>query len=87
MSGPKTKSIYVSSRQRLVIESLERASSTTQQLAERCRIILLATEGQSNEGMGRALGVNRQLVRRWRSRWANRQNQLAEAEKENASDK
>ena len=87
MSGPPAEAIDVTTRQRTVLESLERASSTSQQLAERCRVVLLAAEGGSNETVGRALGVDRQLVRRWRKRWGAGRNRLAKAEQQKANDK
>lgn len=87
MSGPPAKLVEVSARQRAALESIERASSTSQQLAERCRVVLLAAEGQSNEEVGRALGVDRQLARRWRGRWADSDERLATAEDEGATDK
>lgn len=87
MFGPPAKTIHISPRQRVALESIERASSTSQQLAERCRVVLLASEGESNEGVGRALGVDRQLVRRWRRRWAHRHGQLVAAEEEGVTDK
>jgi putative transposase len=86
MFGPRAIPIDVSPRQRTTLEQIERASSTSQQLAERCRVVLLATEGDSNESIGRALGVDRQLVRRWRRRWAEGHKRLCEAEDEGATD-
>lgn len=88
MSGPLARRIEVSARQRAVLESLARASSTSQQLAERCRVVLLGAEEdtRTNEEIGVALGVDRQLVRRWRGRWADRHERLTEAEAEAATD-
>lgn len=86
MRGPLAQSIEVTSQQREALESLEGASSTPQQLAERCRVVLLAAEGESNEGVGRALGINRQLARRWRSRWAEGFDRLVAAEQEDVTD-
>ncbi len=87
MSGPSARAIGVSARQRAELESLTRASSTSQQLAQRCRVILLAAKGQSNEAVGRALGVDRQRVRRWRGRWADGHERLAAAKNEDISSK
>ena len=87
MSGPLARTVKVSARQRAEIESLVRASSTSQQLAQRCRVVLLAVEDKSNEAIGRELGVDRQLVRRWRGRWAHGQQRLATAENEGVTDK
>lgn len=87
MSGPPATAVEVSARQRAALESVERASSTSQQLAERCRVVLLAAGGEPNARVGRALGVDRQLVRRWRGRWAESRARLTAAEEEGATDK
>ena len=87
MSGPPAKTVTLTAQQRDILESFDRASSTSQRLAERSRVVLLANEGTSNEGIGRALGVDRQMVRRWRSRWADAEERLLEAENEEATDK
>jgi putative transposase len=87
MSGPPARFIEVSARQRAALELIERASSTSQQLAERCRVVLMAAEGESNDGIAQALGVDRQLVRRWRNRWADGRARLTAAEDENATEK
>ena len=41
----------------------------SRRLAERCRIILLAEEGQTNEQIAGALAMSRQKVARWRGRF------------------
>lgn len=43
---------------------------TPQRLAERCQIILRASEGETNEQIAQALGITRQKVARWRARFA-----------------
>ena len=47
----------------------------------------MSAEGQSNAEQGRRLDVDRQRVRRWRTRWADNETLLAEAERQGASDK
>lgn len=39
-------------------------------LTERCRIVLLAVEGENNEQIAATLGITRQKVARWRARFA-----------------
>ena len=41
----------------------------SRRLAERCRIILLAAEGQTNEQIAGTLVMSRQKVARWRGRF------------------
>ncbi len=86
MAG-RSVAIEVSIRQRMVLETLVRAKLTPQQLAERCRIVLESAEGQPNLHQAKALGVDRQRVRRWRHRWAAAREALAAAEQQNASKK
>ena len=85
MPGPAT-TIEVTARQRAVLEALTRAASTPQQLADRCRIVLMSAEGQANVHQAAALGVDRQRVRRWRGRWASAQERLGTAEEEGVGD-
>lgn len=83
----KAVSIVVTERQRALLERWRKnKAGTTAQLIERCSIILLSADGVNNTEQGRRLGVDRQRVRRWRSRWAENQERLAEAEQEEVSD-
>jgi hypothetical protein len=79
--------VEVTARQQRLLESLVRAASTPQQLAERCRVVLMSAEGERNLHQAAALGMDRQRVRRWRGRWAAAQARLAAAEEEAANDK
>jgi transposase len=47
----------------------------------------MSAEGLNNEELGEELGVDRQRVRRWRTRWAKAAADLAVAEKDGARDK
>src|SRR5207245_1531520 len=85
--GKKAVTVGVSERQRGLLEGLCRAAGTSQQLAERCRIVLLSAEDETNEEQGAELGIDRQRVRRWRGRWAEAEASLADAEREKPSDK
>lgn len=42
---------------------------TARRLGERCRIVLLANEGHTNEEIARQLGITRQKAARWRARY------------------
>lgn len=84
----KAVSISVSERQRGILERLQKnKAGTSAQLVERCSVILLSADGVSNAEQGRRLGIDRQRARRWRTRWAENEERLAEAEREGASDK
>ena len=73
--------ITVSSRQREILEKWTRNQAGTSYL------ILMSADGMSNTEQGRRLNIDRQRARRWRTRWAENQARLADAEHEGASDK
>ena len=79
--------IEVTARQRAALEALVRASRTPQQLAERCRIVLMSAEGRTNLHQAATLQVDRQRVRRWRARWAAATEMLRAAEQEEATER
>jgi transposase len=84
----KAAVVVISERQRTLLERWERnAAVTPQRLVERCRIIMLSAEGVNNTEQGRRLGVDRQRIRRWRTRWAEMVPRLDEAERAGANDK
>ncbi len=80
--------IKVSDRQRAILEKwIRNKAESPYRLIERCQVILLSAEGLSNTEQARRLDVDRQRVRRWRTRWASYEERLAVAEREGASDK
>lgn len=85
--GKKAARVTLTSKQRAVLEPLARARTAPQRLVERCRIVLLSAEGRDNEDQAAELDVDRQRVRRWRTRWAKASAALAAAEEDSATDK
>ena len=85
--GRSRRQIAISDRQREILERLERAHSTEQQLARRVRMVLGCAEGRTNLELSIELGVHSQRVLRWRKRWFEAMPQLAAAEDEGATDK
>lgn len=80
--------IEVSARQRAILEGWVRnRAQTPARLVERSRIILLSAAGMSNAEQARQLGVDRQRVRRWRTRWREQMPRLQAVEQQAASDK
>jgi len=69
MKGPKPPAVDLSEAERQGLEKLVKAHSTSQQIALRARIILIASQGLNNEQVGRALHVGVDMVRHWRQRW------------------
>jgi FixJ family two-component response regulator len=72
MPRPFGSVIELQEELRAKLESLERARSTPQSLAFRCRIILRAasTDNPSNQEIAAELGCNRHTVGQWRERFA-----------------
>lgn len=62
--------IELSEQERAQLESWARRRSSAQALAQRCRVVLLASEGLNNTEIAARLGVHRPMVRKWRSRFA-----------------
>jgi hypothetical protein len=52
------------------LQVLVRAGKTPQQLATRASIILLAQDGLSNQQIATEVGTSRNLVQKWRKRFA-----------------
>ena len=88
-SGSLATQTTVSQGQRVILEKLVRSKKAPRGLVERGRIVLMSAAGVDNAEQARRLGegVDRQRVRRWRNRWAEKEKSLSEAESQGASDK
>jgi hypothetical protein len=62
--------ITLTPQQRNVLEHIVRCPTRLQYEVNRAQIVLLAADGENNEGIARRLGQHRQTVRDWRERWA-----------------
>jgi hypothetical protein len=62
--------ITLSEAEHQQLAALVRAGKTPQQLATRATIILLAQEGVSNQQIADMVGTARNLVQKWRNRFA-----------------
>jgi transposase len=62
--------IELSEQERAQLESWARRRSSAQALAQRSRVLLLASQGLNNTEIAARLGVHRPMVRKWRSRFA-----------------
>jgi transposase len=68
-SGRPKAALVLSAEQQERLESLARRRSTAQALALRARIILACAEGGHNKQVAERLGIYRQTVGRWRTRF------------------
>ena len=68
----KVPALTLNSSQQQQIRQWLSAHGTPQQVALRCRIVLAAAAGQTENATARQMGTNRQTVTLWRARWAER---------------
>src|SRR5919197_6386319 len=62
--------IVLTEQERAQLEAWSRRRSSSQALAQRSRIVLLAAERAKNVEIARELGVHRPMVTKWRNRFA-----------------
>jgi transposase len=68
--GRPTARIVLSVDERETLERWARRRTTQQALALRCRIVLAAAEGATNQQIAAKLGCNQVTVGKWRNRFA-----------------
>jgi putative transposase len=69
MPGHALPALIVSETEGRDLEQLVKRPSTPQQLALRAKIILRASQGESQGQIARELGIGEQMSRCWRRRW------------------
>jgi len=62
--------IHLSPAEHQALEALQRAGKTPQQTVRRVRMVLLAHAGESNQAIADQVGTSRNLVQKWRKRFA-----------------
>jgi transposase len=70
MPSPVAVVIELSDEERAQLEAWARRRTSAQALAQRSRVVLLAAEGLKNTEIAERLGVQRAMVTKWRSRFA-----------------
>jgi transposase len=68
--SPKLVPLNLTDDERRTLEAWSRRRKTAQALAERSRVILACAAGDSNSAVAADLGVSRDMVSKWRSRFA-----------------
>ena len=66
---PRAVPIELDNETRAALQNVERQYGTSQQLAQRVRIILLAEEGKTHTQISQALEISIDMARHWRNRW------------------
>src|SRR5215203_3649307 len=69
MPGPKPAVLTLTDRQRAILQSFARSTTLAHAHVQRARLILAATEPTNNTRIARRLGLDRDTVRLWRTRW------------------
>ncbi|MFD8258693.1 helix-turn-helix domain-containing protein [Streptomyces griseoluteus] len=69
MPGPKPLPLELSDHERRVLRGWLRKQTASQALVLRARIVLACAEGLPNAQVADDLGVSRETVRKWRSRF------------------
>lgn len=62
--------IQLSAAEQQALDALQRAGKTPQQTVRRVTILLLAHAGRSNQAIADEVGTSRNLVQKWRKRFA-----------------
>src|SRR5215218_6682674 len=70
MPSPIVVAIELSDEERAQLEACTRRRTSAQALAQRSRIVLAAAEGLNNTEIAGRLGVHRNMVAKWRRRFA-----------------
>jgi hypothetical protein len=74
--------IQLSAAEQQALAALQRAGKTPQQTVRRVTILLLAHEGLANQAIADQVGTSRNLVQKWRKRFALYEPPLLVAEEE-----
>jgi transposase len=69
MADPRPPEVLLSEEERDALQRWARRPNSSQKLALRCRIVLACAEGGSNTAIGSRLGVSRDTVAKWRTRF------------------
>jgi transposase len=67
--GPRLPELTLTDDERSTLQRWARRRTSSQALAERCRIVLACAQGASNTDVAQRLGVSRPTVTKWRSRF------------------
>ena len=69
MSQLAPKLLELDNEEKKELEKILARHSTSQQVAKRAKIIILASEGKNQRNIARELEISRKMARLWRERW------------------
>jgi transposase len=70
--------ITLTPEEEVLLQTISSSRETPHSLVQRSRIVLLASQGGTNQAIGQELGLHEETVGLWRSRWAKGSAGLAE---------
>jgi len=82
MPWPKASEIYLSDREKEILEQFAKGTHTPMHLKQRSQIILLANEGHTNNHIESTLRITARTVKIWRDRYHERSEEIKKAELE-----
>lgn len=63
------KAVELDNEEKQELEKILARHSTSQQVAKRAKIVLLASLGKNHRDIARELDISRKMARLWRERW------------------
>ena len=81
-SGRRAKQVETTELQQTILERLSKSQKVSHAHVTRARIILEAKKGKRNTAIAKEMSCTRETVQRWRARWVEAHNVLAEREKD-----
>lgn len=75
--------VNLSEKQRKILTQMQTGTHSPQHFKQRAEIVLLASNGYSNNEMERFLKISGETITKWRNRYAAKEKELAKTEEEN----
>ena len=82
MARLQAATIKLTEQQEKILKQLQVGTHTAMHLKIRSEIILLASQGYTNNGIEKEMGIHGETITKWRNRYAQAQTELASVESE-----
>jgi len=83
MPRPQAQEVKLSKKQGEILKQLHSGTHSPQHFKQRAEIVLMASQGYSNNDMERELQISGETITKWRNRYAANEMELATTEDEN----
>lgn len=87
MPAPQPITVELTARQEVILKQIVRRHTSPQRLVKRAKIVLYAAAGQGNSQIASKLGIARNTVMLWRTRWQQAKDSLKAVETESPTEK